>query len=168
MPSAVVGLGANLGDARRTLQAAVRDLQARYGPVESASLYRSAPVGGAPQPAYLNSAVKLGVRTQDTPEALLDHCLAVERALGRARTGDLDGPRTLDLDLWWYGGQTVDTPGLTLPHPRAYRRRFVLLPWRELMPGLVLGGRTLDAWLRDIHGQSVCRVEGPSWPWTRP
>ena len=167
MPSAVVGLGANLGDARRTLQAAVHRLQERYGLVESASLYQSAPVGGPPQPAYLNSAVKLAVGAQDTPEALLDECLAVERGLGRERTGALNGPRALDLDLWWYDGQTVDIPGLTLPHPRAHRRRFVLLPWRELMPGLVLSGRTLDAWLGGLSGQPVCRVEGPPWPWTQ-
>ncbi|MDA8198492.1 MAG: 2-amino-4-hydroxy-6-hydroxymethyldihydropteridine diphosphokinase [Thermaerobacter sp.] len=165
MPSAVVGLGANLGDARRTLQAAVYQLQERYSLVEFASLYQSASVGGPPQPAYLNSGVKLAVRSQDTPEALLGDCLAVERALGRERTGELNAPRTLDLDLWWYDGQTVDTHGLTLPHPRAHRRRFVLLPFRELMPGLVLRGRTLDAWLLDINGQPVCRVEGPSWPW---
>lgn len=166
MPSAVVGLGANLGDRRRTLQAGVHTLEQHYELVAAASLYKSAPVGGGPQPAYLNSAVKLRVGAQDTPEALLEHCLGIEAALGRERTGETNAPRTLDLDLWWYDGQTVDTPGLTLPHPRAHLRRFVLLPWRELMPGLVLGGRTLDAWLRDLSGQPVCRVEGPSWPWT--
>lgn len=168
MPSAVVGLGANLGDARRTLQAAVQQLQAHYGPVAAASLYQSAPVGGGRQPTYLNSAVKLAVMAQDTPEALLDHCLAIERALGRERTGEINAPRPLDLDLWWYSGRLLDTEHLTLPHPRAHRRRFVLLPWRELMPGLVLRGRTLDAWLADTEGQSVWWMEGPAWPWTNP
>ncbi len=168
MPSAVVGLGANLGDARGTLQAAVRELQAHYGSVEAASLYESAPVGGGPQPLYLNSAVKLGVRGPDTPQALLGRCLAIEHALGRQRTGEVNAARPVDVDLWWYDGQTVHTDSLVLPHPRAHLRRFVLLPWRELMPGLVLGGRTLDAWLRDTEGQRVRWVEGPSWPWTSP
>lgn len=165
MPDVVVGLGANLGSPRRALAEAVRQLEDRYGAVQVASLYRSAPVGGPPQPPYLNSAVRLAP-AGDGPLAILDACLAIEAAGGRTRSGLAHEPRTLDLDLWWYGGQTLDTPRLVLPHPRAHQRRFVLLPWRELMPHAVLHGRPLDAWLDEVRGQPICRLEGPEWPQT--
>ncbi len=161
----VVGLGANLGDPRQALAGAVRELQARYGEIQVASLYRSAPVGGPPQPPYLNSAVRLAA-ARGEPLAVLDACLAIEAAFGRTRSGVAHEPRTLDLDLWWFGGEEMETPRLTLPHPRAHQRRFVLLPWRELMPHVRLRGRSLDTWLDEVRGQPICRLEGPQWPWT--
>ncbi|MBN9605767.1 MAG: 2-amino-4-hydroxy-6-hydroxymethyldihydropteridine diphosphokinase [Actinomycetales bacterium] len=140
---AVVALGANLGDRGRTLQAAVRDL-ADAERVEllavSAVLENPAlkPDGlDASAPPYLNAVVLL--RTGLAPLALLDVLLAVEQRHGRVRAEHW-GDRTLDLDLIDYDGRVLDAPRLTLPHPRAHERDFVLVPWRQVDPDAVLPG----------------------------
>jgi 2-amino-4-hydroxy-6-hydroxymethyldihydropteridine diphosphokinase len=97
------------------------------------------PVGCLDQPRFLNGAAEL--ETTLAPRELLDRLLAVERALGRERTGPRFGPRTIDLDLLLYGGETIDAPGLRVPHPRLHERRFALEPLAELDPGLELPGR---------------------------
>ena len=86
------------------------------------------------------------VETELPPRRLLERLLAVERALGRERTGSRFGPRTIDLDLLLYGDETIDEPGLTVPHPRLAERRFVLEPLAELEPDLSLpdGRRVAD------------------------
>ena len=102
------------------------------------------PVGFLDQPKFLNAVAALD--TDLSPRALLDRLLAVERALGRERTGPRYGPRAIDLDLLVYGGETIDEPGLTVPHPRLAERRFVLEPLAELDPELALpdGRRILE------------------------
>ena len=97
------------------------------------------PVGLLDQPRFLNAAARLG--TTLTARQLLDELLAVERELGRTRAGPRWGPRTIDLDLLLYGGETIDEPGLTVPHPRMHERRFVLEPLADLDPSLVIPGR---------------------------
>jgi 2-amino-4-hydroxy-6-hydroxymethyldihydropteridine diphosphokinase len=138
---AFVGLGANLGDRRRALRAAVDALAAEDGvEVVSVSVLReTAPVGVGQQPLYLNGAAEL--ETTLTARELLDRLLAAEQRFGRVRVPGEHGPRTLDLDLLLLGDERIDEPGLTVPHPRLHERRFVLEPLGELAPGLVVPGR---------------------------
>ena len=146
---AYVGLGGNLGDRRALLDAAVDVLRCEPGiEVVAVSSYRETePVGVVDQPPFLNGAV--AVETTLSARELLDRLLAVERSLGRTREGEeRHGPRTIDLDLLLYGGETVDEPGLTVPHPRLAERAFALEPLVELDPALTLpDGRSLGALL---------------------
>ncbi len=141
MPTAYLSLGANLGDREANLTSALHRL-AETGVIvrRVSSLYETAPVGGPPQPPYLNLAVEVG--TALSPRELLRLCLAIEAELGRVRTEHW-GPRTLDIDLLLYEGVTSDGPELTLPHPRLAERQFVLAPLAEIAPDLRLpDGRT--------------------------
>ena len=135
MTLAYVGLGSNLGDREATIRAAVAALP---GVVAVSKLRETEPVGVTGQPAFLNGAARL--ETELSPRELLDALLEVERGLGRERR-ERWGPRTIDLDLLLYGGETVDEPGLTVPHPSLHERRFVLEPLAELDPELVVPGR---------------------------
>jgi 2-amino-4-hydroxy-6-hydroxymethyldihydropteridine diphosphokinase len=150
MTRAYVGLGANLGDRERNLRRAVELLGAEPGiEVVAVSSFRETdPVGYLDQPRFLNGAC--AVETDLPPRELLEHLLAVERALGRERgTGPRWGPRTIDLDLLLYGREEVDEPGLTVPHPRLTERSFALEPLLELDPNLHLpDGRGLRELLR--------------------
>jgi 2-amino-4-hydroxy-6-hydroxymethyldihydropteridine diphosphokinase len=137
---AYVGLGANLGPREITLLRAIDLLGATDGvEVRAASQLRETePVGVVDQPAYLNGAVELD--TELSARELLDRLLDVERELGRVR-GERWGPRTVDLDLLVFGAETIDEPGLRVPHPRLHERRFALEPLAELAPDLVVPGR---------------------------
>jgi 2-amino-4-hydroxy-6-hydroxymethyldihydropteridine diphosphokinase len=132
---AYVGVGANLGDRRATIEAAVAALP---GVVAVSELRETDPFGVVDQPVFLNGAVALD--TELSPRELLEALLEVERSLGRERR-ERWGPRTIDLDLLLYGDETVDEPGLTVPHPRLHERRFALEPLHELDPELVIPGR---------------------------
>ncbi|HNB43248.1 MAG TPA: 2-amino-4-hydroxy-6-hydroxymethyldihydropteridine diphosphokinase [Burkholderiaceae bacterium] len=129
---AYIGLGANLGDAQAALEAACAALGALPHThwVARSGWYRSAPVDSS-GPDYLNGAA--AIDTALAPLALLDALLAIEAAHGRERPYR-NAPRTLDLDLLLYGDWVLDTPRLTLPHPRAHLRAFVLRPMAELLP----------------------------------
>lgn len=154
---AFVGVGANLGDAPATVRAALQALQrlpqSRW--VASSSLYRSAPLD-APGPDFVNAVVEL--RTELGPQALLQHLQAIEQRFGRVR-GARNAPRTLDLDLLLYGELCIDEPALTLPHPRAHLRGFVLRPLAELDPQLSLPGLgAITIWLQRAADQPVHRM----------
>jgi 2-amino-4-hydroxy-6-hydroxymethyldihydropteridine diphosphokinase len=146
---AYVGLGANLGDREETLRRAVELLAAEPGieVVAVSSLRETEPVGYVDQPPFLNGAC--AIETELSPRDLLERLLAIERALGRERgEGPRWGPRTIDLDLLLYGQETVEEPGLTVPHPRLSKRSFALEPLIELDPGLRLpDGRGLQGLL---------------------
>ena len=136
---AYIGLGSNLGDRETLLRRAVELLGAEPGiDVVAVSSFRETdPVGYLDQPRFLNGAC--AVETELPPRALLERLLAVEQGLGRERgTGPRFGPRTIDLDLLLYGQETVDEPGLIVPHPRLAERRFALEPLLELDPKLAL------------------------------
>ena len=135
MTRAFVGVGANLGERRETIEAAVALLP---GVVAVSELRETAPVGVTDQPAFLNGAV--AIETELSPRELLDVLLDVERRLGRERR-ERWGPRTIDLDLLVYGDETIDEPGLMVPHPRLHERRFALEPLLDLDPELELPGR---------------------------
>ena len=149
---AYIGLGGNLGDRRANLDRAVELLRHEPGlrVVGVSSFRETDPVGYVDQPRFLNGAVAL--ETGLGPRELLDRLLAIERALGRERTGPRFGPRTIDLDLLLYGAETVDEPGLTVPHPRLGERRFALEPLAELDPALVVpGAGPVETLLAQLH-----------------
>ena len=141
MARAFVGIGANLGEPERQIRAALAELAASEGVEVAAvsSLRETDPVGYEDQPRFLNGAAV--VETELSPRELLERLLEIERRLGRVRgEGPRFGPRTIDLDLLLYGDETVDEPGLTIPHPRLAERRFALEPLAELDPGLEIPG----------------------------
>jgi 2-amino-4-hydroxy-6-hydroxymethyldihydropteridine diphosphokinase len=132
---AFLGLGSNLGDRRALLGAAVATLREAGDVVAVSDLYETEPVGGpADQGPFLNLVVQL--ETGDSPRRLLERCQALEEAAARVRT-ERWGPRTLDADVLWVEGETVDEPDLVVPHPRMGERRFVLAPLADLAPDLV-------------------------------
>ncbi|WP_017601741.1 2-amino-4-hydroxy-6-hydroxymethyldihydropteridine diphosphokinase, partial [Nocardiopsis lucentensis] len=140
MTRAVLALGSNMGDRMATLQGAVDHLMAGEGaprPVAVSPVYETAPVGGPEQGAFLNAV--LVVDADGEPIDLLRRAQAAERAFDRVREVRW-GPRTLDVDVIAFGEVRDDDPDLTLPHPRAHLRAFVLRPWLDADPGAELPG----------------------------
>jgi 2-amino-4-hydroxy-6-hydroxymethyldihydropteridine diphosphokinase len=134
MTRAYVGIGANLGDRERSIRAAAGLIGAR----RLSSVRETEPWGYADQPRFLNAAAEL--ETDLSALALLERLQAVERELGRERGARHWGPRVIDLDLLLYGSETIDEPGLRVPHPRLHERLFVLEPLVELTPELDVPG----------------------------
>lgn len=136
---AVLGLGANLGDPAAALAAAIQALREIDGldVVAISPAYRTAPVGGPDQPDFLNLVVL--AHTDVPAEQLLAETAAIEQSAGRTRDVHW-GPRTLDIDLIVVGDLRMDTERLTLPHPRAHERAFVLKPWLDIDPQASLPG----------------------------
>ncbi len=161
---AYVGLGANLGDARASLRAAL-DALARLPATRLAavsSLYRTRPHGPQDQPDFLNAVAAL--ETALAPLELLERLQAIEAAAGRRRDGPRWGPRTLDLDLLLHGAARLRTPRLVLPHPRIAERPFVLVPLAELDPALEVPGAGPVAALRARCGEAGILAREPA-PW---
>jgi 2-amino-4-hydroxy-6-hydroxymethyldihydropteridine diphosphokinase len=133
--TAYVALGANLGDAAQTLREALNNLNQTPGIrlVRVSSFYRTAPVESS-GPDYINAVAELS--TTLTAPALLESLQALEGAAGRTRPFR-NAPRTLDLDLLLFGGARIDSPQLTVPHPRMGERAFVLVPLHAIAPQLV-------------------------------
>jgi 2-amino-4-hydroxy-6-hydroxymethyldihydropteridine diphosphokinase len=161
----VLAIGANLGDRLGTLKAAVTAIgQLPDTEVTAVSpVYETAPVGGPEQPYFLNAV--LIARTGLPPRDLLDQLHEIEAGHGRVREVRF-GPRTLDIDIVSYAAQVSDDPVLTLPHPRARERAFVLAPWHDIDPEAVLpgeyGGRVADL-LKEIPGDGVRRLPERLW-----
>ncbi|MET9773359.1 2-amino-4-hydroxy-6-hydroxymethyldihydropteridine diphosphokinase [Streptomyces sp. NPDC006367] len=147
---AVIALGSNLGNRLETLQAAVDALEETPGVrVKGVSpVYETEPWGVEPgtQPSYFNAVVVL--KTTLPPSSLLERAHAVEEAFRRVRD-ERWGPRTLDVDIITYAGTVSDDPHLTLPHPRAHQRAFVLAPWHDVDPEAHLPGHGPVAALLD-------------------
>lgn len=139
----VLALGSNLGDRFDTLQGALDSLFDAPGLefVAVSPVYETDPFGGPEQGPYLNAVVIADSILE--PRALLDRAQGVENAFGRVR-GERWGARTLDVDLITVGDVVSDDPELTLPHPRAHERAFVLVPWSRADPDAVLSGRRVD------------------------
>ncbi|MGZ5200303.1 MAG: 2-amino-4-hydroxy-6-hydroxymethyldihydropteridine diphosphokinase [Telluria sp.] len=135
---AYIGIGANLGDARANVQDAIARLaRLPHSELRSASgSYRTAPIDSS-GPDYVNAVACLD--TELSPHALLAGLQAIEQAHGRERPYR-NAPRTLDLDLLLYGSEIVDTPTLTVPHPRMLERAFVLVPLLEIAPDVEVPG----------------------------
>ena len=146
----MVALGANLGDRLAALRSAVAGLERTPGvTVLGCSPVVSTEAVGGPEgsPDYYNAVVEL--RVELSPEQTLLACQAIENEHGRQRSVRW-GPRTLDLDIVWFEGVEQSNPELTLPHPRARERAFVLVPWARLDPSAKLGGQ----WVRDLAGRA--------------
>ena len=147
---AVISLGANIGEPRTNLDLAIDLLREATEVLAVSSYLQTKPVGGPEQPDYLNAVV---IIESDLPaKDLLALLNGIETAMGRTREVHW-GPRVIDLDLIQYGGLLVKDEKLTLPHPRAHERRFVLAPWFEIDPEAVLltHGRISDLLSTDLE-----------------
>ena len=132
MRDVYLGLGSNLGDKRAHIVRAVELLGEIAQVHQVSSLFKTEPVGNPDQDWFLNCAVE--IETALDPRQLLAAALAIERKLKRIRKIK-DGPRTIDIDILFYGCHVVDESGLAIPHPRLHQRLFVLAPLREICPG---------------------------------
>jgi 2-amino-4-hydroxy-6-hydroxymethyldihydropteridine diphosphokinase len=141
---AFVALGANLGDTLRNVVRAMERLaQLSSVPLLKSSLWETSPLDCPPgSPRFVNAVVGIVPRLGETPETLLRQLQALEREFGRPARHAHNAPRPLDLDVITFGEERRSTARLTLPHPRAHERRFVLEPFNELAPDLVLPGQT--------------------------
>ena len=153
MARAFVAFGSNLGDREATIRSALAALAAADGVEVTAvsSFAETDPVGYLDQPRFVNGAAEL--RTDLPPRALLELLLAVEARFGRDRAAvPAGGPRTLDLDLLLYGDETIEEPGLQIPHPRLHERAFVVRPLAELDPALEVPGKgPIQTLLAGLH-----------------
>lgn len=166
MPKAMIGLGANLGEAQKTLAGALRALASAPGVravTRISSLYRSAPVD-AQGPDYLNAVAE--VDFEGTPLMLLKILQALEHAYKRERpAGIRNAPRTLDLDILTFGDQTASqAPELIIPHPRMHERAFVLVPLLEIDPDFMISAQRADSFLNSVAHQKIALCQkAPEW-----
>ena len=133
---AAIALGANLGDRERSIESAIAQIDSLEGTsvLARSSLIETDPVGPIDQPNYLNGALTL--RTSLDAPGLLSALFAIERSMGRDRSSEERwGPRVIDLDLILFGDHVINSPDLTIPHPRMHERRFVLDPLSEIASG---------------------------------
>ncbi len=144
-----IALGSNLGERAAYLGTALARLRAYLVVTAISPVYETDPVGYADQGPFLNAVI--GGTTRYSPAALLGALQGIERDLGRERPFP-NAPRTLDLDLLSYGTLVLDTPDLTVPHPRLHERAFVLAPLADIAPDLVVPGlgRTVAALVADL------------------
>ena len=159
MHIAFIGLGSNLGNPERAVRAGIAALAqlplTRF--VAASSLYRSAPVGHAAQPDFINAVAQ--VATGLSPQSLLASLLGIEQSHGRERSFR-NAPRTLDLDLLLYDADTIAAAELVVPHPRMHQRAFVLAPLIEIAPACVIPrlGPASD-WLARCADQPLTRID---------
>ena len=132
---AVVALGANLEEPRKAVELAIELLKQSTDVIAISSMYETAPVGGPEQDNYINAVVTLESELPGADLLALLH--GIEKSMGRVRKEHW-GPRVIDLDLIQYGTLLSKSEELTLPHPRAHERRFVLEPWHEIDPEAIL------------------------------
>jgi 2-amino-4-hydroxy-6-hydroxymethyldihydropteridine diphosphokinase len=160
--TAYIALGANLDDPAAQVNAGIAALATlpQTNLIAQSSLYRTAPVGYADQPDFINAVA--AVETHLSARELLTALLATEQQHGRVREF-ANAPRTLDLDVLLYGESQVHEDGLTLPHPRMHERAFVLVPLAEIAPHCVIPGRgSVRALLREIATAGVVRINAPA------
>ena len=159
MASALIALGGNVGEVRATFQKAIANI---CGMTQGALLARSSdyatPAWGDEQQArFVNACIE--IETSLDPHALLFTLHKIEKKFGRDRISEtLWGPRTLDLDLIAYDDVSIDTPELTLPHPRLFERAFVLVPLTEIVPDRRIAGRDLKAALAGLSTDGFERL----------
>lgn len=167
MIAVYVGLGSNLGEREAQIRSAIEQLgkmpRSRF--VKASSVYDTDPVGDPDQPRFLNAVAC--IETELTPGEVLWNLLLIEQRLGRVRSKTRKwGPRTIDLDLIFYGDQVVEEENLTVPHPEAHLRAFVLAPLAELAPDLVhpaLGERVVTL-LAQLPSDAGVRKGDRIWP----
>ncbi len=156
--AAYIGLGANLGDARGAVQAALQALGAlpETRLLAQSSLFKTAPVDAGGDD-YVNAVAQ--IETRLPPQQLLERLLEVEQAHGRTRPG-YNAPRTLDLDLLLYGSERIATETLTVPHPRMTQRAFVLIPLLQVAPLIDIPGMgPARGFVPDVAGQAISVIK---------
>ena len=161
MAVAYLGLGSNLGDKKQYLHQAIQGLY-RHESMDLlaiSSIYESEPWGGVEQDVFLNLVSK--IETDLAPADLLAVCLALEAKLERVRL-ERWGPRTMDIDILWYEGWEMATPELVIPHPYLLERDFVVIPFGEIAPELVIGDRTMSRWADDFVESGIKKVKSSS------
>jgi 2-amino-4-hydroxy-6-hydroxymethyldihydropteridine diphosphokinase len=158
---AYIALGSNLGDSRVLILRAVDRLQELSElPLAKSSLLETTPVDCPPgSPNFVNAVVGLIPRREETPESLLRKLQSLENEFGRMPKKVMNEARPLDLDLIAFGDETRATPELTLPHPRAHLRQFVLQPLAEIAPDLILPGQSnaVSELLRQLTSDEIVR-----------
>ena len=142
-----------MGDARAHLRTVADEFAGEL--VAASSIYATAPWGKTDQPDFLNQSLLVDVG--NTPRELLGRCQDLEQRANRVRE-ERWGPRTLDVDIVWIDGYTSNDPDLTVPHPRAHLRQFVLQPWLEMDPDAELNGVRVAALLADVDDQGVRKL----------
>jgi 2-amino-4-hydroxy-6-hydroxymethyldihydropteridine diphosphokinase len=159
-----IALGSNLGDSRNTVLRAMERLQGLSDqPLAKSSLLESTPVDCPPgSPNFVNAVVGLVPRPDETPESLLSKLQALEKEFGRTPKKVMNEARPLDLDLIAFANEIRSTPELTLPHPRAHSRQFVLQPLAEIAPNLVLPAqnKSVSELLRQLTSAEIVRKLG--------
>lgn len=156
MVTTYLGLGTNLDDRQSNLVRAVQLLSHKMKIERLSSIYETEPVGYTNQPLFLNAVCQ--VSTGLKPQKLLRVAKEIESELGRVPSFP-NAPRTIDIDILFYGDQVIETPDLTIPHPRLEERAFVLVPLAEIAPGLVhpVSGFTAGELLARVKGQEGVR-----------
>lgn len=163
LTEAYLALGSNRGARIQQMRTALRYLEKAGGLLvtSGSGLYENRAIGMGKAEPFLNGAVR--VRTDLSPEELLERCLQVEERIGRVRTG-VWGPRQIDIDILLYGDRTIDTDRLHVPHPGIEKRDFVVRPLLDLDAGAVVRGRPLaEAWAA-LDSSELKRIEDPLWP----
>jgi len=156
MTQALLALGGNVGDSRAILDRAVTMLcdGTEIKLIARSSDYRTPPWGFKYQPPFVNLCI--AVETTLSPRDLLARAQDIELRLGRDRAHEKrNGPRTADIDIIAYDEVTMDTPNLTLPHPRLFERPFVLVPLNEIAPGRAIAGRKIDEALGQLDASGI-------------
>ncbi|GLR86828.1 2-amino-4-hydroxy-6-hydroxymethyldihydropteridine diphosphokinase [Bradyrhizobium iriomotense] len=159
MASAIIALGGNVGDVRTTFRQAISDIcsMAQAAPLARSSDYSTPPWGDEDQAPFINACIE--IETKLDPQALLSVLQKVEQKFGRTRTKERRwGPRTLDLDLIAYDDVSLQTPELTLPHPRLFERAFVLVPLADIAPDRMIGGIRVRDGLASVSTQGIDRL----------
>jgi 2-amino-4-hydroxy-6-hydroxymethyldihydropteridine diphosphokinase len=161
MASVLIALGGNIGDVRDTFRKAISNIcgMTQAALIGRSSDYATAPVGGVPQDDYVNAAIE--IETELDPHALLFTLHRIEQKFGRNRVNETRwGPRGLDLDMIAYDDVVIAKPELTLPHPRATERGFVLVPLAEIVPDRMIEGKTVAEWLKDVRTDDIRKLPG--------
>jgi 2-amino-4-hydroxy-6-hydroxymethyldihydropteridine diphosphokinase len=159
MASVLIALGGNVGDIRATFKLAIANIcgMAQAALLARSSDYATPPWGNEQQARFVNACIE--IETSLDPHALLFALHKVEQKFGRDRAHEPRwGPRTLDLDLIAYDDVSIDRPELTLPHPRAFERAFVLVPLAEIAPDRLIAGRNVAASLAKLSTAGIERL----------
>ncbi|MDQ7031695.1 MAG: 2-amino-4-hydroxy-6-hydroxymethyldihydropteridine diphosphokinase [Desulfonauticus sp.] len=145
-------LGSNLGDPVLNLGQGLELLdQAKFLMLSQKSkIYWTEPQEKLDQPWFANQVVKFYISSHIKPQELLHYVLDIERQMGRERKQRY-GPRTMDIDILLYEGQTLATPTLTIPHPKLTKRAFVLVPLKEIAPDLLIENKSIDFYLSKLN-----------------
>ena len=159
MADVLIALGGNVGDVGATFQKAVAHIcgMAQAALIARSSDYATPPWGDEQQARFINACIE--IETSLDPHALLFVLHKIEKKFGRDRTAERRwGPRTLDLDLIAYDDVSLQTPELTLPHPRLFERAFVLVPLVEIAPDRLIGGRSIREALAGLSTEGIDRL----------